>query len=109
MCGRVHIKTNLDDMLRSFAFAQRVDEVDRAANQFPRYNGAPGLDYPIIIRDVVRDAAEPVFARSSNWRGGASSPTSRRLAAKASSTSMRGERPCRRTGSSGTRIARAEP
>lgn len=61
MCGRVHIKTNLDDMLRSFAFAQRVDEVDRAANQFPRYNGAPGLDYPIIIRDVVRDAAGPVF------------------------------------------------
>jgi putative SOS response-associated peptidase YedK len=61
MCGRVNIKTNLDQMLSAFAFAQQSAEVDRAANQFPRYNGAPGLDYPIIIRDVVRDAAEPVF------------------------------------------------
>lgn len=24
-------------------------------------NGAPGLDYPLIIRDVVRDAADPVL------------------------------------------------
>lgn len=61
MCGRVNIKTNLDDMLRDFAFAQRTEEVDRAANSFPRYNGAPGLDYPLIVRDVVRDAREPVF------------------------------------------------
>lgn len=61
MCGRVHIKTNLDEMLRAFAFARGDAEVDRAANQFPRYNGAPGLDYPLIIRDVVRDATEPVF------------------------------------------------
>lgn len=61
MCGRVNIKTNLDEMLRAFSFTQRSEEVDRAANQFPRYNGAPGLDYPIIIRDVVRDAAEPIF------------------------------------------------
>lgn len=61
MCGRVNIKTNLDEMLRAFAFAQQSDEVDRAANQFPRYNGAPGLDYPVIIRDVIRDATQPVF------------------------------------------------
>jgi putative SOS response-associated peptidase YedK len=61
MCGRVNIKTNLDDMLRDFAFAQRTEEVDRAANSFPRYNGAPGLSYPLIIRDVVRDAREPIF------------------------------------------------
>lgn len=61
MCGRVNIKTNLDDMLRTFAFTRRSEDVDRAANQFPRYNGAPGLDYPIIIRDVVRDSAEPIY------------------------------------------------
>ncbi|TGQ83749.1 SOS response-associated peptidase [Mesorhizobium sp. M8A.F.Ca.ET.207.01.1.1] len=61
MCGRVHIKTNLDDMLQAFAFAQHNEDVDRAANQFPRYNGAPGLDYPLIINDVVRDAVEPVL------------------------------------------------
>lgn len=61
MCGRVNIKTNLDDMLRAFAFARRSEDVDRAANQFPRYNGAPGLDYPIVITDVVRDSAEPIY------------------------------------------------
>jgi putative SOS response-associated peptidase YedK len=55
MCGRVNIGTNLDDMLRSFAYGRRA-EVERAGNQFPRYNGAPGLDYPIIIRNTVRDA-----------------------------------------------------
>lgn len=59
MCGRVNIRTNLDDMLRSFAWA-RQEDVERAANQFPRYNGAPGLDYPIVVRDVVRDASEPI-------------------------------------------------
>ncbi|MEX4010468.1 SOS response-associated peptidase [Neoaquamicrobium sediminum] len=66
MCGRVNIKTNLDDMLASFAFAARNEDVDRAANRFPRYNGAPGLDYPLIVRDVTRDSAKapvlgPVF------------------------------------------------
>lgn len=61
MCGRVNIRTNLDEMLRVFAFAQATEDVERAANRFPRYNGAPGLDYPIIIRDVIRDAAEPVL------------------------------------------------
>ena len=66
MCGRVNIKTNIEDMLASFAFAARNEDVDRAANRFPRYNGAPGLDYPLIVRDVTRDSAEdpvlgPVF------------------------------------------------
>jgi putative SOS response-associated peptidase YedK len=61
MCGRVSIKTNLSDMLSAFAFARRTEEVEAMANAFPRWNGAPSLEYPIIVMDVVRDATEPVF------------------------------------------------
>lgn len=38
------------------------------SNQFPRYNGAPSLYYPIIIRDMVREPniMGPVFV-SARW------------------------------------------
>ncbi|MBY2944213.1 MULTISPECIES: SOS response-associated peptidase [Rhizobium] len=67
MCGRVYIKTSLEELVRNFAFAER-GAIDALGNRFPRYNGAPTLDYPIIIRDMVRepDIMGPVFA-SARW------------------------------------------
>lgn len=67
MCGRVYLKTNLEGLLRAFGFATRGG-VEALANQFPRYNGAPTLIYPIIIRDVIRDPDlfGPVFV-SARW------------------------------------------
>ena len=67
MCGRVYIKTSLEELVRNFAFAER-GAIDALGNRFPRYNGAPTLDYPIIIRDMVRepDVMGPVFA-SARW------------------------------------------
>jgi putative SOS response-associated peptidase YedK len=61
MCGRISIKTDLDSMLSAFAFAKRTADVEAMANAFPRWNGAPSLEYPIIVMDVVRDATEPIF------------------------------------------------
>lgn len=67
MCGRVYIKSTLDELLRGFSLAER-EAVLGMANQFPRYNGAPSLYYPIIIRDVVRDpdVVGPTFV-SPRW------------------------------------------
>lgn len=68
MCGRIYIKTSLDQMLMAFAFAERTEEVDRLANGFPTYNGAPSREYPIIVMDVVRDGGliGPIF-KSAIW------------------------------------------
>lgn len=62
MCGRVYLKTNLEGLLRAFAFAKR-DGAEGLANQMPRFNGAPSQYYPVIIRDVIRDdgVMGPVF------------------------------------------------
>ncbi len=67
MCGRVYIKSSLDDLLRGFSFAER-SAVMGMANQLPRYNGAPSLTYPIIITDVIRDpdVFGPTFV-SARW------------------------------------------
>lgn len=64
MCGRVHIKTSLAGIMDAFAFAARSEGIDGLANAFPRWNGAPGQDYPIIIQEP--DVAGPVFMRA-NW------------------------------------------
>ncbi|MFC0804797.1 SOS response-associated peptidase [Ensifer sp. P24N7] len=67
MCGRIYIKSTLGDLLRNFSFAA-TERVEGLANQFPRYNGAPSLHYPIIVRDMVRepDVFGPTFA-SARW------------------------------------------
>lgn len=67
MCGRVYIDATLDELMSNFAFAGKGD-VEGLANRFPRYNGAPTQDYPIIIRDVIRqpDLFGPVFV-SAGW------------------------------------------
>ena len=64
MCGRVNVKTSLDEMLRSFAFASRSEEVEAMANGFPRWNGAPKQDYFLIIQQP--DIRSPEFLRA-NW------------------------------------------
>ena len=68
MCGRIYIKSTLPDMLAAFDFAARGEDAEGLANRFPTWNGTPSLDYPIIVRDVVRDSGEqgPIF-RAARW------------------------------------------
>lgn len=68
MCGRVYIKATLDEMLSAFNFASGAEALKGMANDFPRFNGAPRTDYPIIIWDAVRDGGMmgPCFVRA-NW------------------------------------------
>lgn len=48
MCGRVYVKTSVEGLLANFAFARRHKD-DGIDDLFPRFNGAPGQDYPIIV------------------------------------------------------------
>lgn len=68
MCGRIYIRTTLDELLSNFAFAGKGAGIDGLGNRFPLWNGAPTLDYPIIIRDMVRepDTFGPMFV-SARW------------------------------------------
>lgn len=54
MCGRVYIRSSLRELLANFAFAGPGD-VEPLSNSFPRYNGAPQQDYPIIVRQIVQE------------------------------------------------------
>lgn len=65
MCGRIYIKATLDDLLREFGFADPGD-TGALSNAFPRWNGAPSLEYPLIARDVVADGGivGPIFRRA---------------------------------------------
>lgn len=67
MCGRVYIRSSLRELLANFAFADPGD-VEPLSNSFPRYNGAPQQNYPIIIREIVQepDVMGPVFA-TARW------------------------------------------
>ncbi|SMH42596.1 SOS response-associated peptidase [Mesorhizobium australicum] len=53
MCGRVHIKHTLRELVAQFGFANSA-EVEGLGNSLPRWNGAPRQKYPII---VAADAA----------------------------------------------------
>jgi hypothetical protein len=53
MCGCVYIRSSLRELFANFVFAARGD-AEGLANSFPRYNGAPQQDYPIIIREICR-------------------------------------------------------
>lgn len=65
MCRRVFVKASIDGILRSFTFAQKGG-AEQLGNTFPRWNGAPSLDDPLIIMD--RDLKD----RSSSVPSGAS-------------------------------------
>lgn len=62
MCGRVHVKTSLDQLMSSFGFAQRSEGLDAMGNTFPRWNGAPRQEYPIIVRE--EETGQPIFKRA---------------------------------------------
>jgi putative SOS response-associated peptidase YedK len=68
MCGRIFVKTSLEELISNFAFAVKGGDIDGLGNRFPRWNGAPSQDYPIIIRDIVRepDTSGPIFA-TARW------------------------------------------
>jgi putative SOS response-associated peptidase YedK len=67
MCGRVYIRASLRELFANFAFAAPGD-AEGLANSFPRYNGAAMQDYPIIVREIVRepDVMGPAFA-TARW------------------------------------------
>lgn len=66
MCGRVFVSSNFESLMRNFAFAGK-EGVLGMGNQFPRLNGAPSLDYPIIVKEEDRSGkVGPVFV-SGKW------------------------------------------
>ena len=52
MCGRSYVKSTFAEMVSHFSFSDPAD-VGALDNTFPRYNGAPTQDYPIIIVDEL--------------------------------------------------------
>jgi putative SOS response-associated peptidase YedK len=61
MCGRVFVKTSLAQLMAAFPAAARGD-AEGMGNEFPRWNGAPRQDYPIIVQEP--DVRGPVFMRA---------------------------------------------
>ena len=51
MCGRIFVKSGVEELIRNFAFAHAGAEVQGLGNQFPRFNGAPRQDYPLIVQE----------------------------------------------------------
>lgn len=58
MCGRVFVRTRIEGILHAFAFAR----AERMGNSYPTYNGCPGNDYLIVVREP--DRIGPVFIRA---------------------------------------------
>ncbi|MBW9055640.1 SOS response-associated peptidase [Rhizobium mesosinicum] len=84
MCGRVFVRSDLATLMQAFAFAGR-EGVLGMANQFPRYNGAPSLEYPIIIMQADRsNKVGPVFEsaywglKPAWWKAGMPTPVNAR-------------------------------
>lgn len=65
MCGRVFVKGTVSDLVRRFAWAAG-GEADRLANTFPRYNGAPRQQYPIIVLSELEPRMQFGFV-SARW------------------------------------------
>ncbi|MDF2994500.1 MAG: response-associated peptidase [Xanthobacteraceae bacterium] len=61
MCGRVITKASVAELVTSFAVERRQGDVPRDLKA--RYNGAPGLDYPLIIREHDMPGATFMMAR----------------------------------------------
>ncbi|EJZ17414.1 SOS response-associated peptidase [Rhizobium sp. Pop5] len=68
MCGRIFVRTSLEELISNFPFAVKGGDIDGLGNRFPRWNGAPSQDYPIIVRDIVRepDTSGPIFV-TARW------------------------------------------
>jgi putative SOS response-associated peptidase YedK len=61
MCGRVFVKTSLAGLMAAFPSAVSGDAAG-LDNEFPRWNGAPRQDYPLIVQEP--DVRGPVFMRA---------------------------------------------
>ena len=62
MCGRVFVKSTFAELLAAFADVRRDD--NRADLDIgPRFNGAPSLTYPIIVRDAHSSSGAFTTAR----------------------------------------------
>jgi len=61
MCGRVFVKTTLAQLMAGFPAAMRGD-AGGLGNEFPRWNGAPRQDYPLIVQEP--DVRGPIFMRA---------------------------------------------
>lgn len=66
MCGRVFIGSDLNTLLANFAWAD-PSAAQGLGNQFPRYNGGPGVSYPIIIMEVDRSNNLRASFVSAKW------------------------------------------
>ena len=64
MCGRVFTKATVDELLSAFSFAREGAEAV-LGNMEPRFNGAPGQEFPIIIQEPDMPGAK--FMRA--WWG----------------------------------------
>lgn len=62
MCGRVFIKDSASALIANFAFAKPPGPNELGEDR-PRYNGAPGQWYPIIIREEDQPGAVFTMAR----------------------------------------------
>jgi putative SOS response-associated peptidase YedK len=51
MCGRVYVKSTINELMDRFAPVRRMSSDDNVEDIGPRFNGAPGLDYPLIVRE----------------------------------------------------------
>lgn len=51
MCGRVFVKSTFAELMAAFAEVRRQGNLADIESG-PRYNGAPSLTYPIIVRDA---------------------------------------------------------
>jgi len=72
MCGRVFVRSNAEELLKNFAWARA--NLANAGDFWPRYNGAPGFDYPIIVRAPDEAGGMFVIARWALCRVGTRTP-----------------------------------
>jgi putative SOS response-associated peptidase YedK len=63
MCGRVYVKSTITELMQRFG-SVRQTHPDQLEDNGPRYNGAPGLEYPLIVR--APDFAGGMFI-SARW------------------------------------------
>ena len=61
MCGRVFVKSTFAELMANFANVRRGDNL-ADLDSGPRFNGAPSLIYPIMVRDA--DASSAAFTEA---------------------------------------------
>ena len=62
MCGRVFVKSSVDELVANFAFAAHPAEAG-SPSLGPRYNGSPGQEFSIIVREPDFPGGMFIWAR----------------------------------------------